>query len=163
WSSWATSRAPRTQDCSPPTYGGTGPARPWRRQSTATSERAAPAARAPQFLHRDGTANRAEPGHALDSLSVAHGLVGEPVLRLAEYAKERRLFLPIQAVPKLVVAAFLSAEDKNFYKHVGVDPEGVARAVKFFFKKEKGQRPQGASTITQQVAKNFLLSNEATV
>jgi penicillin-binding protein 1A len=81
---------------------------------------------------------------------------------LAEHYKERRLFLPIQAVPKLVVAAFLSAEDKNFYRHNGVDPEGIARAGRFFFKKEKGQRPQGASTITQQVAKNFLLSNEQT-
>jgi penicillin-binding protein 1A len=81
---------------------------------------------------------------------------------LAEHYKERRLFLPIQAVPKLVIAAFLSAEDKNFYRHNGVDPEGMARAARFFFKKEKGQRPQGASTITQQVAKNFLLSNEQT-
>src|SRR5215212_9548139 len=48
---------------------------------------------------------------------------------LAEYARERRLYIPIQAVPKQVIAAFLSAEDKNFYKHNGVDPEGVIRAV----------------------------------
>ncbi|GGH22359.1 penicillin-binding protein [Alsobacter metallidurans] len=81
---------------------------------------------------------------------------------LAEYSRERRMFIPIQAVPKLVVAAFLSAEDKNFYKHPGVDPEGIARAAVFLIKKDKGQRPQGASTITQQVAKNFLLSNEQT-
>ncbi|CAA9359384.1 MAG: Multimodular transpeptidase-transglycosylase, partial [uncultured Microvirga sp.] len=47
---------------------------------------------------------------------------------LAEYARERRLYLPIQAVPKQVIAAFLSAEDKNFYKHSGIDPEGVVRA-----------------------------------
>ncbi|MCP8939484.1 penicillin-binding protein 1A [Alsobacter sp. SYSU M60028] len=81
---------------------------------------------------------------------------------LAEYARERRLFTPIQAVPKMVVAAFLSAEDKNFYKHPGVDIEGIGRAAVYYLRREKGQRPQGASTITQQVAKNFLLSNEQT-
>ncbi|HEV7873793.1 MAG TPA: transglycosylase domain-containing protein, partial [Enterovirga sp.] len=79
---------------------------------------------------------------------------------LAEYARERRLYLPIQAVPKLVIGAFLSAEDKNFYKHSGVDPEGIVRAALTNFKSGK---KQGASTITQQVAKNFLLSNEQTM
>src|SRR5215210_1008475 len=79
---------------------------------------------------------------------------------LAEYARERRLYLPIQAVPKLVVGAFLSAEDKNFYHHVGVDPEGVVRALLTNFRSGK---KQGASTITQQVAKNFFLSNEQTI
>jgi hypothetical protein len=64
---------------------------------------------------------------------------------LGESAKERRLYLPIQAVPKLVINAFLAAEDKNFYDHGGID---------------SNRRPQGASTITQQVAKNFLLTNE---
>src|SRR5215211_3443121 len=78
---------------------------------------------------------------------------------LAEYARERRLYLPIQAVPKKVVGAFLSAEDKNFYKHNGIDPEGVIRAVVANFQRGK---KQGASTITQQVAKNFLLNNEQT-
>jgi len=83
---------------------------------------------------------------------------------MAEYAKERRLFLPIQAVPDLVKEAFLSAEDKNFYQHIGVDPEGIARAAVFFLKNiGTGRRPQGASTITQQVAKNFLLTNELSV
>ena len=48
---------------------------------------------------------------------------------IAEYARERRLYLPIQAVPKLVISAFLSAEDKNFYRHPGIDPEGVVRAI----------------------------------
>src|SRR4051794_34704491 len=81
---------------------------------------------------------------------------------LAEYARERRLYTPIQAVPKMVVAAFLSAEDKNFYKHPGVDIEGIGRAGLYYLRREKGRRPQGASTITQQVAKNFLLSNEQT-
>ena len=78
---------------------------------------------------------------------------------LAEYARERRLYIPIQAVPKQVVAAFLSAEDKNFYRHSGVDPEGLVRAVVMNFK-GSGKRQQGASTITQQVAKNFLVGSE---
>ena len=78
---------------------------------------------------------------------------------LAEYARERRLYLPIQAVPKLVIGAFLSAEDKNFYKHGGVDPEGVVRAALTNFRSGK---KQGASTITQQVAKNFLLDSQQT-
>src|SRR5689334_16777336 len=64
---------------------------------------------------------------------------------LAEYARERRLYLPIQAVPKQVIAAFLSAEDKNFYRHSGVDPEGLVRAAVMNFK-GGGKRQQGAST-----------------
>ena len=79
---------------------------------------------------------------------------------LAEYAKERRLYLPIQSMPPLLKNAFLAAEDKNFYKHGGVDPEGVMRAVVSNFKKSAGGRQQGASTITQQVAKNFFLTSE---
>ncbi len=83
---------------------------------------------------------------------------------MAEYARERRLFLPIQAVPPLVKEAFISAEDKNFYNHFGVDPEGIARAAFFYVKNYgSGRRPQGASTITQQVAKNFLLTNEVSL
>jgi penicillin-binding protein 1A len=80
---------------------------------------------------------------------------------LAEYAKERRLYLPIQAVPKLVIHAFLAAEDKNFYEHPGIDFYGMGRAMLFYVENYgSSRRPQGASTITQQVAKNFLLSNE---
>jgi penicillin-binding protein 1A len=79
---------------------------------------------------------------------------------LAEYSRERRLFLPNDAIPERVKQAFIAAEDKNFYKHPGVDIEGVARAAVYFFKRDNGKRPQGASTITQQVAKNFLLSSE---
>jgi penicillin-binding protein 1A len=80
---------------------------------------------------------------------------------LGEYAKERRLYLPIQAVPKLVINAFLAAEDKNFYEHGGVDYTGMARAgVAYIQNFGSNRRPQGASTITQQVAKNFLLTNE---
>src|SRR5205807_6257952 len=80
---------------------------------------------------------------------------------LAEYARERRLYLPIQAVPKLVVNAFIAAEDKNFYEHGGLDFGGIMRAGLIFVQNYgSNRRPQGASTITQQVAKNFLLTNE---
>src|SRR5262245_34835371 len=75
---------------------------------------------------------------------------------VAEYAKERRLYIPIQAVPKPVINAFLAAEDKNFYEHGGLDFGGIIRAA--FVAAQNfgsGRRPQGASTITQQVAKNF--------
>src|SRR5918993_1536152 len=80
---------------------------------------------------------------------------------VAEYARERRLYIPIQAVPKLVINAFLAAEDKNFYEHGGLDFAGILRAaVNYAQNFGSNKRPQGASTITQQVAKNFLLSNE---
>ena len=83
---------------------------------------------------------------------------------LAEYAKERRLYLPIQAVPKMVINAFISAEDKNFYEHGGLDFQGIARAgVLYLQNLGSSRRPQGASTITQQVAKNFLLTNEVSM
>src|SRR5437773_3469707 len=78
-----------------------------------------------------------------------------------EYSKERGLYLPIQAVPKLVINAFLAAEDKNFYEHGGIDFSGMARAAVLYAQNYgSNRRPQGASTITQQVAKNFLLTNE---
>src|SRR3954463_4041615 len=80
---------------------------------------------------------------------------------LGEYSKERRLYLPIQAVPKLVINAFLAAEDKNFYEHGGIDFSGMAPAALGYIQNYgSNRRPQGASTITQQVAKNFLLTNE---
>ncbi|MDR3372096.1 MAG: penicillin-binding protein 1A [Ancalomicrobiaceae bacterium] len=82
---------------------------------------------------------------------------------LAEYATERRLFLPSAAIPALVKNAFISAEDKNFYQHNGIDPEGIVRAVVragLDYASGSRKRAQGASTITQQVAKNFLLTNE---
>ena len=84
---------------------------------------------------------------------------------IAEYARERRIFVPINTIPKLLIAAFLSAEDKRFYEHGGIDFQGVARAVvKMVENKLKGgdRRDQGASTITQQVAKNFLLTSDRT-
>lgn len=80
---------------------------------------------------------------------------------LAEFATEKRVFVPITSVPPLVINAFLSAEDKNFYKHPGIDFMGVLRAgVSNLRNAGSDKRPQGASTITQQVAKNFLLTNE---
>ena len=83
---------------------------------------------------------------------------------LAEYANERRLYLPIQAVPKTVINAFIAAEDKNFYQHPGVDVTGIARAALLYAQNfGSSRRPQGASTITQQVAKNFLLTNELSI
>ncbi|MFC0246251.1 penicillin-binding protein 1A [Falsochrobactrum ovis] len=82
---------------------------------------------------------------------------------MSEFARERRLYLPIQAVPNRVKAAFISAEDKTFYEHHGLDFGGLARAVVTNIKNMgTGRRPVGASTITQQVAKNFLLSSNQT-
>jgi penicillin-binding protein 1A len=83
---------------------------------------------------------------------------------VAEFARERRLFLPIQAIPDRVKAAFLSAEDKNFYQHGGVDFQGLVRAIATNVQNMgSGRRPVGASTITQQVAKNFLLTADQTI
>lgn len=80
---------------------------------------------------------------------------------LAEYAQEKRVFVPIQKMPNIVKQAFLSAEDKNFYTHKGVDSYAVVRAVITNLRNSgSGRRLVGASTITQQVAKNFLLTNE---
>jgi penicillin-binding protein 1A len=83
---------------------------------------------------------------------------------MAEYATEKRIFVPIDAIPERVIQAFLSAEDKNFYLHPGVDLPGIARAVWINLSNMgRERRPIGASTITQQVAKNFLLSNEVSI
>jgi penicillin-binding protein 1A len=83
---------------------------------------------------------------------------------MAEYAIERRVFIPVGVFPKRVINAFLSAEDKNFYSHHGVDPISIARAVLTDIGRwRSNRRPVGASTITQQVAKNMLLSNELSV
>ena len=80
---------------------------------------------------------------------------------LSEYSHERRLFLPGSAIPTLVKQAFISSEDKNFYTHNGIDPEGIGRAVVKLL--QGSRRAQGASTITQQVAKNFLVGNERSI
>ena len=83
---------------------------------------------------------------------------------LAEYAREHRVFVPIAAMPKRVINAFLAAEDKNFFQHPGVDVVGVLRAaVTNLINIGSDRRLQGASTITQQVAKNFLLTNEVSI
>jgi len=80
---------------------------------------------------------------------------------LAEYATEKRIFVPIKATPKRVIQSFLAAEDKNFYIHPGVDVLSVIRAALTNVRNiGSSKRPVGASTITQQVAKNFLLTNE---
>ena len=87
-----------------------------------------------------------------------HNSSGELV---KEYSNEYRVFIPIDAVPAIVKSAFISAEDKNFYRHIGVDLLGISRAFINNIKNlSSNKRPQGASTITQQVAKNFLLTDE---
>ena len=80
---------------------------------------------------------------------------------LTEYAEQPRVFVPVSAVPQLVINAFLAAEDKNFYTHPGVDVVATVRvAITNMRDMGKSLRPKGASTISQQVAKNFLLTNE---
>ncbi|MDP9136765.1 MAG: transglycosylase domain-containing protein, partial [Pseudomonadota bacterium] len=84
---------------------------------------------------------------------------------LAEYARQRRLFLPLDVIPQKLIDAFISAEDKGFYQHSGLDWPGVGRAVIVNIQNVVnggGRKLVGASTITQQVAKNFLLTNEQT-
>jgi len=83
---------------------------------------------------------------------------------IAEYAIEKRLFIPFDSVPKKIINSFLSAEDKNFFNHPGVDAKGILRAlIKNLKNISKNKRLEGASTITQQVAKNFLLTNEVSL
>ena len=83
---------------------------------------------------------------------------------IAEYALEKRLFIPFDSIPKKVINSFLSAEDKNFFNHPGVDAKGIIRAVLKNLKNiNENKRLEGASTITQQVAKNFLLTNEVSL
>ena len=81
---------------------------------------------------------------------------------LAEYAREKRVFVPVAAMPKRVLEAFVAAEDQRFFTHPGIDFIGVVRAV-IANVANPGKRPEGASGITQQVAKNFLLTNQATL
>ncbi len=83
---------------------------------------------------------------------------------VAEYAIEKRLFIPYESIPEKVINSFLSAEDKNFFNHPGIDAKGVTRAfIKNIENIISGKRLEGASTITQQVAKNFLLTNEVSL
>ena len=83
---------------------------------------------------------------------------------VADFSKEKRIFVPFTSIPKNVINAFLSAEDKNFFSHPGVDAKGVLRATINNIKNIlSSKRLEGASTITQQVAKNFLLTNEVSL
>ena len=83
---------------------------------------------------------------------------------VADFSKEKRIFIPFSAIPKKVINAFLSAEDKNFFSHPGVDAKGVMRAIfNNVTNIMTSKRLEGASTITQQVAKNFLLTNEVSI
>ncbi len=83
---------------------------------------------------------------------------------IAEYAIEKRLFIPIESIPDVVINSFLSAEDKNFFVHPGVDAKGITRAIINNMQNIiQGKRLEGASTITQQVAKNFLLTSEVSL
>ena len=83
---------------------------------------------------------------------------------VADFSKEKRIFVPYESIPKNVIYSFLSAEDKNFFTHPGVDAKGVLRAVVNNIKNiMSSKRLEGASTITQQVAKNFLLTNEVSL
>ncbi len=83
---------------------------------------------------------------------------------VADFSKEKRIFVPFNSIPKNVINSFLSAEDKNFFSHPGVDAKGVLRAVvNNIFNIISSKRLEGASTITQQVAKNFLLTNEVSL
>ena len=83
---------------------------------------------------------------------------------VADFSKEKRIFVPYNSIPKNVINAFLSAEDKNFFFHPGVDAKGVLRAMINNVKNiMTSRRLEGASTITQQVAKNFLLTNEVSL
>ena len=81
---------------------------------------------------------------------------------IAEFSRERRIYVPFTAIPDQLIHAFLSAEDKTFYQHGGIDIQGILRAVFTNFGSSGGHKV-GASTITQQVAKNFLLSSDQTM
>jgi penicillin-binding protein 1A len=95
---------------------------------------------------------------------VSSRLYADNGMLIAEYAIEKRLFIPYESIPKKIINSFLSAEDKNFYKHPGIDAQGILRAViKNLHNIINDKRLEGASTITQQVAKNFLLTNEVSI
>ncbi len=83
---------------------------------------------------------------------------------ISEFSRERRIYVPSTALPACIIEAFISAEDKTFYQHGGLDIQGIIRAVVTNLSQmQSGRRSVGASTITQQVAKNFLLSSDQTV
>ena len=83
---------------------------------------------------------------------------------VSDFSSEKRIFVPFDTIPKIVINSFLSAEDKNFFSHPGVDAKGILRATMNNISNIiSSKRLEGASTITQQVAKNFLLTNEVSI
>ena len=83
---------------------------------------------------------------------------------IGEFSKERRIFVPYDSIPPRLAEAFLAAEDRNFFKHSGLDYTGIVRAgMKDVINVAQGRRLESGSTITQQVAKNILLTNDATL
>ena len=83
---------------------------------------------------------------------------------VSDFSSEKRIFVPYDTIPKIVINSFLSAEDKNFFSHPGVDAKGIVRAtINNISNIISSKRLEGASTITQQVAKNFLLTNEVSI
>src|SRR4051812_30122654 len=83
---------------------------------------------------------------------------------IGEFSRERRIYVPYDAIPPQLAQAFMAAEDRNFFKHGGVDVQGLGRAMaKNVVNAARGRRFEGGSTITQQVAKNVLLTNDATL
>lgn len=97
--------------------------------------------------------------------SIATRIYAKDGSLVEEYSKEKRIFIPIEIIPKRVINAFLSAEDSNFYQHIGIDVVAIARAAisNAISVSQSGQISGGASTITQQVVKNFLLSSERSI
>ncbi|MDB5429198.1 MAG: penicillin-binding protein, partial [Caulobacter sp.] len=83
---------------------------------------------------------------------------------IGEFSKERRIFIPYDQIPPRLAQAFMAAEDRNFFQHSGVDVQGLGRAMlKNVLNAAQGKRLEGGSTITQQVAKNVLLTSDATM
>ena len=95
---------------------------------------------------------------------ISSRVYSEDIKLIAEYALEKRLFIPYDSIPDKVINSFLSAEDKNYFSHPGIDAKGILRAILKNIKNiTQNKRLEGASTITQQVAKNFLLTNEVSI
>ena len=95
---------------------------------------------------------------------ISSRVYSEDIKLIAEYALEKRLFIPYDSIPDKVINSFLSAEDKNYFSHPGIDAKGILRAIIKNIKNiTQNKRLEGASTITQQVAKNFLLTNEISI